>query len=73
MLVSEEMNVTSHNFDATEKLISDLLPTCSFYSIDEEMTGISIGGEKSSFMDFPEVLLKFVLIAILVLLIAFAV
>ena len=45
-----EMDVTAANFDAAAELLESLLPTCSFYAIDEEMTGIMLNKETAPSM-----------------------
>ena len=44
------MDVTAANFDAAAELLESLLPTCSFYAIDEEMTGIMLNKETAPSM-----------------------
>lgn len=44
------MDVTATNFDAAAELLESLLPTCSFYAIDEEMTGIMLSKETAPSM-----------------------
>ena len=39
------MNVTADNFDAAATELERLLPSCAFYAIDEEMTGIMLNKE----------------------------
>ena len=39
------MDVTSENFSEAAAQLEALLPTCSFYAIDEEMTGIMLSKE----------------------------
>lgn len=39
---SPSMNVTKSNFQVAAEELEQLLPTCEFYAIDEEMTGISM-------------------------------
>ena len=45
-----KMDVTAANFDAAAELLESLLPTCSFYAIDEEMTGIMLNKETAPSM-----------------------
>ena len=47
---AENMDVTAANFDAAAELLESLLPTCSFYAIDEEMTGIMLNKETAPSM-----------------------
>ncbi len=52
---SSTMQVTNNNFDVIAPKIEDLLNSCEFYSIDEEMTGIGIKGLKETPYDtLPE-------------------
>jgi len=39
------MNVTAENFEAAAAELESLLPSCAFYAIDEEMTGIMLNKE----------------------------
>ena len=39
------MDVTSENFSEAAAQLEALLPTCAFYAIDEEMTGIMLSKE----------------------------
>jgi len=49
------MDVNKDNFDEVCQEIEELLPTCEFYSIDEEMSGIHLSNCKESRGDIPEV------------------
>ena len=44
------MDVTAENFSAAAAQLESLLPTCSFYAIDEEMTGIMLSKETAPSM-----------------------
>lgn len=47
------MNVTKENLGEVAAEIEALLPTVSFVAIDEEMTGISVEGQKEQIQDWP--------------------
>jgi len=47
------MNVTKDNFADVVAQIEALLPTAAFVAIDEEMTGVSIGGQSERMSDLP--------------------
>lgn len=44
------MDVTAENFDVAATQLESLLPTCAFYAIDEEMTGIMLSKETAPTM-----------------------
>ena len=49
------MEVTTQNFDAAVQKLAELLPTSSFISFDEEMTGIILNKEtQPTIGDSPE-------------------
>ncbi|KAG8341151.1 hypothetical protein TRVL_08018 [Trypanosoma vivax] len=48
------MQVTRDNFPAVFPKFVELLQTCDFYAIDEEMTGINVADKPESITDTPE-------------------
>jgi len=48
------MEVNNHNFNAVREEFEKLLPSCDFYTIDEEMSGINFPGRRETAADNPD-------------------